>query len=231
MSDIFTDSVYFGFFLSLATYFAGVKLKKMCKSDLLNPLLVSAVLIIVILFVFHIPYEHFNQGANYLNYLLTPTTVCLALPLYRQLDLLKKYWFPIICGLLAGCAVTMLTVIGFCSLFRMDIALCRSLLPKSITTAIALGVSQEIGGIAPVTVAAVIVTGIIGAITANAVFKICHIKNPVAQGLALGAASHAIGTTKAMELGEVQGAMSSLAIVVSGIITVIAAPIISGILR
>lgn len=230
MSDVFTESVYFGFFLCLAAYFAGMKIKKVLKWSIFNPLLLAVILIIALLSIFHIPYGHFERGAAYLNYLLTPATVCLALPLYKQVRILKKYWFPVLCGLVAGCAATMISVVGMCGLLNMDDRLCRSLLPKSITTAIAIGVSEEIGGLSPVTVAAVIVTGIIGAVTANLVFWVFRIRNPVAQGLSLGAASHAIGTTKALELGELQGAMSSLAIVVSGILTVIIAPVVSGIL-
>ncbi|MCH1983917.1 LrgB family protein [Ruminococcus sp. OA3] len=230
MSSVFTDSVYFGFFLSLITYFAGVKIKQKFKFSIFNPLLISIIIIIAILCAANIPYEDFNRGADYLTYLLTPATVCLALPLYRQIRIIREYWIAVTCGLIAGCAATMLLVIGMCSMLRIDETLCRSLLPKSITTAIAIGISEEIGGISPVTVAAVIITGVIGAIVASLVFRLFHIKNPVAQGLALGASAHAIGTTKALELGEVQGAMSSLAIVVSGILTVITAPVVAGML-
>ena len=230
MSNVFTDSVYFGFFLSLITYFAGVKIKQKCKLSIFNPLLTAIMIIIVFLCVTHIPYEDFNRGADYLTYLLTPATVCLALPLYRQIRIIKVYWLAVTCGLIAGCAATMLLVVGMCSLLQIDETLCRSLLPKSITTAIAIGISEEIGGLSPVTVAAVIVTGVVGAIVSNLVFRLFHIKNPVAQGLALGASAHAIGTTKALELGEIQGAMSSLAIVMSGILTVITAPAVAGML-
>ncbi len=230
MHDIFTESVYFGFFLSLAAYFGGTWLRSKVKIGIFNPLLIAITLVIVVLLLADIPYKDFSQGADYLTYLLTPATVCLALPLYRQLSVLRKYWLPVLCGLLAGCLATMASVVGLCFLLRMDTQLCRSLLPKSITTAIAIGVSEEIRGLSAVTVAAVIVTGIFGSIVASEVFRIFRIHDPVAQGLAAGASAHAIGTTRAMELGEVQGAMSSLAIVVSGILTVIIAPVVSGML-
>ncbi|MGI6007448.1 MAG: LrgB family protein [Ruminococcus sp.] len=228
MHNVFTESVYFGFFLSLAAYFLGIKIRKVCRLGIFNPLLVAIVLIIAFLCAAHIPYEDYNRGADYLTYLLTPATVCLALPLYRQIKILKEYWLPVLCGLAAGCASTMILVVGMCTLMRMDHQLMVSLLPKSITTAIAIGVAEEIGGLSPVTVAAVVATGIMGAVTANMVFKLFRINNPVAQGLALGASAHAIGTTKALEMGEIQGAMSSLAIVVSGILTVAVAPLVAG---
>lgn len=228
MRDVFTQSVYFGFFLSLGAYFLGIKIRKVCRMGIFNPLLVAIVLIIAFLCVTHIPFEDYNEGADYLTYLLTPATVCLALPLYRQIKILKEYWVPVLCGLAAGCAATMALVVSLCTLLKMDHQILVSLLPKSITTAIAIGVSEEIGGLSPVTVAAVVATGIIGAVVSNMVFKIFRIKNPVAQGLALGASAHAIGTTKALEMGEIQGAMSSLAIVASGILTVAVAPLVAG---
>lgn len=228
MNDVFTGSLYFGFFLSLFSYYLGMKIRKTFRLGIFNPLLVAIVLIIVFLGVTKIPYEDYNLGADCLTYLLTPATVCLALPLYRQIKILKQYWLPVLCGLVAGCAATMILVVGMCAFLQMESQLTVSLLPKSITTAIAIGVSEEIGGLSPVTVAAVVATGIIGAVTANGVFKVFRIKNPVAQGLALGASAHAIGTSRALEMGEIQGAMSSLAIVVSGILTVAVAPVIAG---
>ena len=227
MNELFGDSVFFGLFLSLFTYWIGVKIKARFQWTLLNPLLIAIVLCIVCLAVGNISYETFNQGAQYLSYLLTPATVCLALPMYRQMKVLKENWLPVLAGVLSGCAVT-LGLVLLCGWFlKMEQTLTVSLLPKSITTAIAIGVTEELNGISAVTVAAVIITGIIGAVTAGTVFKLFRINEPVAQGLACGTAAHAIGTTKALEMGEIQGAMSSLAIVASGLVTVFAAPAVA----
>ena len=227
MNELFGDSVFFGLFLSLFTYWIGVKIKARFQWTLLNPLLIAIVLCIVCLVAGDISYETFNQGAQYLSYLLTPATVCLALPMYRQMKVLKENWLPVLAGVLSGCAVT-LGLVLLCGWFlKMEQTLTVSLLPKSITTAIAIGVTEELNGISAVTVAAVIITGIIGAVTAGTVFKLFRIKEPVAQGLACGTAAHAIGTTKALEMGEIQGAMSSLAIVASGLVTVFAAPAVA----
>lgn len=220
-----SGSLYFGLFLSLITYWIGLKVKEWLKWTVFHPLLIAIVLVIVFLAVFNIPYESYNQGAQLLSYLLTPATICLALPLYHQVKILKDNWQAVLGGLLAGCAASVVMVAAMCSIMKLESTLSRSLLPKSITTAIAVGVSEEIGGIPAITVAAVIITGILGAIAASAVFRLFRIKDPIAQGLACGASSHAIGTTKALELGEVQGAMSSLAIVVTGSLTVVAAPL------
>lgn len=227
MNELFGDSVFFGLFLSLFTYWIGVKIKARFQWTLLNPLLIAIVLCIVCLVAGDISYETFNQGAQYLSYLLTPATVCLALPMYRQMKVLKENWLPVLAGVLSGCAVT-LGLVLLCGWFlKMEQTLTVSLLPKSITTAIAIGVTEELNGISAVTVAAVIITGIIGAVTAGTVFKLFRINEPVAQGLACGTAAHAIGTTKALEMGEIQGAMSSLAIVASGLVTVFAAPAVA----
>lgn len=227
MNEIFANSAYFGFFFSLLAYWIGVKIQQKTKWAICNPLLITVVLLILFLKLTHVEYEVFNEGAKYITYLLTPATVCLALPLYRQLQILKDHLVPLLLGLLAGCATCMILIVGFTYLLHLDLVLGISLLPKSITTAIAIGVSAEIGGIEGITVASVVITGIFSAIVATGVFRLFHIKDPIAQGVALGAAGHAIGTSKALQLGEVQGAMSSLAIVVTGIMTVIVAPIVA----
>lgn len=226
MNEILANSAYFGFFLSLLTYMIGLKIQQKTKWSVCNPLLISVVLLIVILKVIKVDYDTFNEGTQYITYLLTPATVCLALPLYRQLKILKEHLLPLMLGLLAGCITCMVMIVGFVYLLHLDSVLGLSLLPKSITTAIAIGVSAELGGIEGITVASVVITGIFSAVVATGVFRLFHIKNPIAQGVALGAAGHAIGTSKALQLGEVQGAMGSLAIVVTGIMTVIVAPFV-----
>ena len=222
--DSFVTSTYFGLVLSLASYYLGVKIREKTNMALFNPLFVSAFLIIIVLVLLHIPYASFNVGASYLTYLLTPATVCLALPLYREIKILKKHFKTM---MIAGCLTCFILVVLLALFFKLEGDFARSLLPKSITTAIAIGISEEIGGISGITVAAVVITGILSAIISEKIFELFNIHHPIAQGLALGAAGHAIGTSKALEMGEIQGAMSSLAIVVMGILTVVLAPVIA----
>lgn len=231
MNEFFMDSAYFGIVLSLLCYWIALKISEKVKSTLCNPLMVSSVMIIGILLLLGIEYETFDKGAAYLTYLLNPATVCLAVPLYRQFQVLKSNTKAIFLGIGAGCIACMVTVAGLAAVFAFAPELTLSLLPKSITTAIAIGLSEEIGGMSAITVACVIFTGIFGACTASWLFKVFKIEDPVAQGLAAGASAHAIGTSRALELGEIQGAMSSLAIVVTGIMTVILVPVVVGILK
>lgn len=231
MNEFFLNSAYFGIVLSLLCYWIALKISEKVKSTLCNPLLVASAMIIGILLLLGIEYETFDQGAAYLTYLLNPATVCLAVPLYRQFQVLKSNTKAIFLGIASGCFACMVTVAGLAAVFALTPELTLSLLPKSITTAIAIGLTEEIGGLSAVTVACVIFTGIFGACTASVVFKIFKIQEPVAQGLAAGASAHAIGTSRALELGEIQGAMSSLAIVVTGIMTVICVPIVAGFLK
>ena len=191
----------------------------------MNPLLISIALVIIILLATNIDYDTYNQSAKYLSYLLTPATVALAIPLYLQLERLKKNFVAIIVSLTAGALTSMGVILIMSVLFHFTHEEYVTMLPKSITTAIGMGVSEELGGIVTITVDVIIITGILGNILAEFVLKIFKISDPVAKGLSLGAASHAIGTAKAMEMGEIEGAMSSLAIVVSGLLTVVGASI------
>ncbi len=230
ISKTLEESAFFGLLLSLVAYEIGILLKKKFKSGIFNPLLISIIIIIAVLKLGHIDYEKYSAGAQYLNYLLTPVTVCLAVPLYEQLSALKKNWKAIILGIASGVIASMLGVLALALTFDMTHEEYVSLLPKSITTAIGMGVSEELGGYVSITVIVIILTGVCGNIIAELVFKIFHIKEPVARGIACGTASHAIGTAKAMELGEVEGAMSSLSIVVAGVITVFGAVIFAHIM-
>ncbi len=230
ISKTLEESAFFGLLLSLVAYEMGALLKKKFKSGIFNPLLISIIIIIAVLKLGHIDYEKYSAGAQYLNYLLTPVTVCLAVPLYEQLSALKKNWKAIILGIASGVIASMLGVLALALTFDMTHEEYVSLLPKSITTAIGMGVSEELGGYVSITVIVIILTGVVGNIIAELVFKIFHIKEPVARGIACGTASHAIGTAKAMELGEVEGAMSSLSIVVAGVITVFGAVIFAHIM-
>lgn len=230
MNEFLLNSTYFGIVLSLIGYWIALKISAKVKSTLCNPLLVASAMIVAVLLVLKVDYDTFNKGASYLTYFLNPATVCLAVPLYRQFQVLKSNMKAILLGIAAGCIACMITIVGLSMVFSFTPQLTASVLPKSITTAIAIGLSEEIGGMSAVTVACVVITGIFGACTASTLFKIFKIEEPVAQGLATGASAHAIGTSRALELGEIQGAMSSLAIVVTGIMTVILVPIVTGIL-
>ena len=228
MNSVVQSSAYFGFFITLFGYWVSTQIAKRMRSTLCNPLLLTIIFIIAFLKLADISYASYDNGAKYINYFLTPSTVCLAVPLYRQLKLLKEYAGAILISIMSGTAACAIMIFGLAKLFLLENSIYASLVPKSITTAIALGMSEELGGLSAVTVMAVFVTGILGAVIANTVFKIFKIEDPVAQGLAMGTASHAIGTSKALELGEIQAAMSSLAIAVTGILTVIVGPIVAG---
>ena len=203
-------------------------LKRKFKLAIFNPLLISIFCVMGILMVLGVDYESYEEGGKYISYLLTPATVCLAVPLYQQLHLLKKNIKAIAAGIVSGVLASLVSVLLLAKLFGLSHEEYVTLLPKSITTAIGMGVSEELGGIVTITVAVIIITGVLGNVIADAVYKIAKIEEPVAKGLALGTSAHAIGTAKAMELGEVEGAMSSLAIAVAGLLTVIAASVFAG---
>lgn len=230
MKELIENSAYFGFFLSIACYFLGVFIKEKTGWKLANPLLISVVAIILVLTLGNVKYEHFNRGASYISYFLTPATICLAIPLYKQLNLLKKHFAAVFAAIGSGVAASLICVFVMSRLFGFDHVIYISMLPKSITTAIGMPVSQEMGGYAALTVAAIIVTGILGNIISEMVFKLFHIEEPIAKGLGLGTAAHAIGTAKAIELGEVESAMSSLSIGVAGIMTVVVIPFIAALI-
>lgn len=223
MKDFIENSTFFGVLITLLAYFIGARLKKRFKTPLLNPLLVAIVLIISFLVATGASYESYAAGSQYISYLLTPATICLALPLYQQWELLKKNWKAVMAGIISGVMTSMLTVLALAILFHFDHQAYVTFLPKSITTAIGIGLSEELGGYVPVTVVVIVVTGVLGNIIAEQALKLMRITDPIAKGIAIGSASHAVGTAKAMELGPVEGAMSSLSIVVSGILTVIGA--------
>ena len=211
MSNMLHGSTFFCMAISLFGYEAGIFLRKKLKIGIFNPLLVSIVFVIIVLKVTGIDYDTYDKGANVLSYLLTPSTVCLAIPLYQQMNLLKKNLKAIIAGITTGVFVSLAGVWVFSMLFHLKKQFYVTLLPKSITTAIGMGISEELGGIVTITVAAIVITGIIG--------------NMFAEGMAIGTASHAMGTAKAMEIGEIEGAMSSLSIAVAGLMTVVGASI------
>lgn len=222
MSELYA-SPSFGIALTVLVYWVGVKAQKKTGLVICNNMIIAVGLLIAILEVFHIPYEDYNQGGSIINMFLGPATACLAVSIYSKIDLLKKNWLPV----LVGCAVGVVTSVGsilvMCRLFGLDEDMTISLLPKSVTTPIAVAVSEGHDGMVAITVAAVIVTGILGNLAAPFLVKLFRIRDPLAVGLGIGACSHAVGTAKALEMGETQGAMSGLAIGLCGILTSVAA--------
>ena len=225
MINFIENSLFFGAALSLAGYEVGLLLKKKFKMALFNPLLIAILCVMGMLQLMQVDYKTYNAGGQYISYLLTPATVCLAVPLYRQLTLLRKNLKAVVIGIVSGVLASMVSVLIFAKLFGLSHSEYVTLLPKSITTAIGMGVSEELGGYVTITVAIIIITGVLGNIIAPFVCKAFRIQDPIARGIAIGTASHAIGTSKAMEMGEIEGAMSSLSIVVSGLLTVVGASI------
>lgn len=221
MSDLFSSYTYLGLTITLAAYLFGVWLRKKTGRSWCNPLLVACVLVIALLLLTRGDYADYQKSANYVSYLLTPATVCLAIPLYRQLQQLRRNWKAILAGILSGAVASMALVLLLALAFELDHAQYVTLLPKSVTTAIGMELSSQAGGLTSISVAAIVLTGIIGSITAHPVCKLMGITHPVAVGVACGTSAHVIGTSKAMELGEVQGAISSLATVTAGLLTAV----------
>ena len=214
-------SPMFGIALSILTFWIGVKIQKKTKLVICNPLIISIVLCIGVLLIFKIPYESYNEGGSIINMFLGPATACLAVSIYTKLELLKKNWLPILVGCAAGSLTSMVSVFLLCKLMGLDESMTMSLIPKSVTTPIAVSISGAHGGIVPVTVVAVIFTGILGSMLAPTLIRIFRMKDSITAGLAIGACSHAVGTSKAIEIGETEGAMSGLAIGICGILIVL----------
>ena len=217
MDNLIMSSATVGIVISLLAYEIGLAAQRKWKLALLNPLLISIAIVIAFLVVFHVDYESYNMSAKYLSYLLTPATVSLAIPLYLQLDLLKKNIGAIFGGVISGVIASLGTVLVMSIVFGLSHKEYVTMLPKS------MGISEELGGYVTISVAVIIITGVLGNMFAEYICKLFRIKSPISRGLAIGTASHAVGTARAMELGEVEGAMSSLAIVVCGLCTVIGA--------
>jgi predicted murein hydrolase (TIGR00659 family) len=218
----FISSSSFGFvFLTIGAFWIGLTIQKKLKLAVFNPIIIGALIVMVVLTVFDIPNETYQTGCKLLSFLLTPATICLAISFYEQLQKLKPHLFAVLLGVTCGTVVGIGMIWALSECLGLSDTLSRSLLPKSVTTAIGLVLSEELGGIGAVTAAAIMVTGIIGNIAGKALCKLCHIKHPVAQGVAFGTASHVIGTSKATQLSELSGAVSSLSLTVAGILTAI----------
>lgn len=225
MIELLTSTPMFGIVASVGFYLLGAAFHRRWPIALFTPLVFSIGVIIVLLLVFDIPYEIYNEGGRFINLFVTPATVALAIRLEKNFVYLKNYYQSILLGIFFGVLAHTIVIVMLAWLFQFNQELFATLIPKSITTAIAVGVSESLGGIPSLTVAIVVLTGIVGAIVGPPIFKLFNITDPVAQGISMGSSSHAMGTTKAIELGEVQGAMSGLAIVVTGIVVVIVAPV------
>ena len=222
MSEL-ASSPFFGITLTIVAYWVGVRAQNKTGLVVCNSMLITVALIIAVLTVFHIPYEDYYQGGSLINLFLGPATACMAVTVYAKMDLLKKYWLPVLAGCLAGTVTSIGSILVLSRLFGLDKDMTASLLPKSVTTPIATAVSEGHGGIVPITVAAVIVTGILGNLAAPFLVKLFRVKDPVAAGLGIGTCSHALGTAKALEMGETEGAMSGLAVGICGIFTALLA--------
>lgn len=225
MAELLTQGAVWGVLLTCGAYALGTFLQRKTKQAWCNPLLLGSLFVILFLRLFEIPYPDYQASAGLVSYLLLPATVSLAVPLYEQWEALRKNAAAILSGIGAGVLVSLGTILALAWAFRLDPASAVSLMPKSVTTAIGVDVSAELGGIPALTTAVIILTGIFGNLSAQAVCRIFRITDPVAKGVGIGSASHAIGTTKALEMGPVEGAMSSLSIAVAGILTAVLCPL------
>lgn len=230
MNDFIMDSATAGVTISLLSYGIGSLAKKKWKWSILNPLLISIILVIVFLKSFRVDYDVYSSSAKPLSCLLTPATVSLAIPLYQKMELLKENMAAILWGILAGVLTSLSSILVLALLFGLSHEAYVTLLPKSVTTAIGMGISEELGGYVTITTAVIILTGVFGNMTAEGMCRLLKLQNGISKGLAIGASSHVIGTSKAMEMGETEGAMSSLAVVVSGVCTVAGAALFSAFL-
>ena len=226
MMELVTFSAYFGLTLTLGMFYLARVINRRAGREIFNPLLFATVTICVMLLALKIPYEAYENGARHIDVLLTPATICLAIPLYRQYTLLKENFGAVLAGVAAGVIAHMAGCVLLLLLMHLDSAAFATILPKSITTAIGKSLSAEMGGYPAITMATIMLTGQFGAVASPALLKLFRVTEPLAQGLAIGTASHAAGTSRAVELGEIQGASSSLAIVVTGLLTVFVAPLV-----
>ena len=220
MSELFSSS-FFGVALSVLTFWIGVKIQKKTRLAICNPLLIAAVLVICVLLILRVSYDDYNQGGALIHTFLAPASACLAVSIYNKIQLLRDNWLPVLVGCAVGSLVSMGSILLLCHLFDLDAAITVSLLPKSVTTSIAVSIAEAHGGIPSLTVVAVSITGTLGSIASPLFIRLFRVKNPVAAGLAIGTSTHAVGTSKAIEIGETEGAMSGLAMGISGLITVI----------
>lgn len=230
MSEFFQSSAVWGVALTMGAFGLGTVIHRKTGAAWCNPLLLGGVFVIVFLSILDIPYADYKSSASPISYLLLPATVSLAIPLYEQWQLLKDNALAIIVGIASGVVTSLLSILIVAWLLGLDYQLTVTLLPKSVTTAIGMDVSAELGGIASLTSGVIVLTGIFGNMIAAAVCRVFHITHPIAKGVGIGTAAHAIGTSRALQMGSVEGAMSSLSIAVAGVLTAILCPIVANFL-
>ena len=226
MADFLSGLSLFPLVLTLGSYQIGLWCQKKTHSALCNPLLIASVLSIGVLLLFRVDPKTYQAGTAGISWLLTPATVCLAVPLYEQLKILKSHLGAILTGITAGVVTSLLSVFLLCRAFSLDSVITLSMLPKSITTAIGLALTESAEGIPALTSAAIIITGILGNLTGSFLCKILKITDPIAQGVGFGTASHVIGTSRASEIDPLAGAVSSLSLAAAGILTAILFPLL-----
>ena len=223
LNDFLSGSAAWGVLLTLAAFALGTLINKVTGKAIFNPLLLGSIFAIIFLSVCNIPYADYKASAAPVNYLLLPATVALAIPLYEKIDLLKENAAAIIAGISVGTLVSLGSALAIALALDLTKEQYATLLPKSVTTAISMDVAAELGGIAALTGA--VVTGIVGALLAETVCKVFHITDPIAKGVGIGTSAHAVGTSKALQMGEVEGAMSGLSIAVAGVLTAVLCPV------
>ena len=220
------NSPLFGVCLTIIAYVIGMEIYKKFKLPILNPILIALIIIIPVLLYFKIPLETYKKGGDLISFFLAPATVVLAVPLYKKIDLLKQHFIPILGGVIVGVLASILSCTLIGKVLGLNLSLIKSSLSKSLTTPIAIELSKQVGGVVPITIVMVMITGITGAVMAPFICKVFKIKNEIARGIAIGTASHAVGTSRAIEMGETEGAMSGLAIGVAGVLTVFILPLL-----
>ncbi len=227
MDNFLNNSAVLGIVISLVGYEIGLVLKRKYKYAIFNPLFISIIFVVSILLIFDIDYEVYNNSAKYITFLLTPTTICLAVPIYERLSTLKENYIAILAGIMAGVLTSLASIFAMSWAFRLSYKEFATLLPKSITTAIGMELSRELGGYVTITIITIIVTGILGSMCASGVCKLFGITDPVSKGVAIGTSAHVVGTSRAIEMGEIEGAISSLSIVIAALFTLIWASLFS----
>ena len=230
MAEFIQSIGVWGVALTLGAFALGTWLNKKTGQAIFNPLLLGSIFVIVFLSLVKIPFGEYKEGVSFLSYLLLPATVSLAVPLYEQWLPMKKNALAVLCGIAAGAFTSVACVIAMSWLLKLDPVLSASLMPKSVTSAIGAEVAEELGGIGSLAGALIILTGIVGNLSATALCRICRLHDPIARGVAIGTGSHAVGTARALQMGRVEGAVSSLSIAVAGVLTAVICPLLANFL-
>lgn len=222
----FLQNKYFLIALTFGFYLGAQLLQRRTGIRLLNPILLSIAAMICFLMMCGIDYGTYRAGGDYIDFWLKPAVVALGVPLYKQLSTIRRQLLPLLLSELAGCVAGVVSVVLLAELFGASREVVISLAPKAVTTPIAMEISQAVGGIPPLTAAVVVATGIFGSMAGFRIVKMSHIHSPIAGGLSIGTASHAVGTAAAMEVSERYGAFSSIGLTLNGVLTALLAPLI-----